>query len=87
MLRAYCLETGKGWDEGMPLLLFAVRETVQKSLAFSPAELSVWPHHSDPFTFFCEKMTSDCSTSQNVLNYIRSFLYLACEVETETLTI
>lgn len=88
MLRAYCLETGKEWDEGMSLLLFAARITVQKSMAFSPAELSVWPHHSDPFRFFfCVKLTSDCSTSQNVLDYISSFLYLASEVATETLTI
>ncbi len=32
-------ESGKGWDEGLPLLLFAVRETVQESLGFSPADL------------------------------------------------
>ncbi len=28
MLRKYCLDTGKDWDEGVPLVLFAVRETV-----------------------------------------------------------
>ncbi|KAI2660984.1 Retrovirus-related Pol polyprotein [Labeo rohita] len=39
MLRKYCLDTAKDWDEGVPLVLFAVRETVQESLGFSPAEL------------------------------------------------
>lgn len=39
MLSKYCVESGKDWDEGQPLLLFAVRETVQESLGFSPAEL------------------------------------------------
>ncbi len=39
MLRAYCLDTGKEWVEGLPMLLFAVRETMQESLGFSPAEL------------------------------------------------
>ncbi|KAL0157392.1 hypothetical protein M9458_048638, partial [Cirrhinus mrigala] len=39
MLHAFCMETGKDWDEGLPLLMFAVRETVQESLGFSPAEL------------------------------------------------
>ncbi len=32
MLRKYCLDTGKDWDEGVPLVLFAVREAVQESL-------------------------------------------------------
>ncbi|KAL1251837.1 hypothetical protein QQF64_019633 [Cirrhinus molitorella] len=35
MLRKYCLETSKDWDEGIPLVLFAVRESVQESLGFS----------------------------------------------------
>ena len=39
MLRAYCLQENKEWDEGLPLLLFAVRESVQASLGFSPFEL------------------------------------------------
>ena len=37
--RKYCLEHGKDWDDGVPLALFAVREAVQESLGFSPAEL------------------------------------------------
>lgn len=39
MLRKYCLESDKDWDEGVHLVLFAARETVQESLGFSPAEL------------------------------------------------
>ena len=39
MLRAYCYEQEKDWDEGIPLLLFAIRESVQESLGFSPFEL------------------------------------------------
>ncbi|XP_065893824.1 uncharacterized protein [Dysidea avara] len=39
MLRAYCLQEKREWDEGIPLLLFAVRESVQESLGFSPFEL------------------------------------------------
>ena len=39
VLRKYCLDTGKCWDEGVPFALFALRETVQESLGFSPAEL------------------------------------------------
>ncbi|XP_074658644.1 uncharacterized protein LOC141911553 [Tubulanus polymorphus] len=39
MLRVYCNENGKDWDEGVHLLLFATRESVQESLGFSPFEL------------------------------------------------
>ncbi len=39
MLRAYCLASGKDWVEGLPLLMFAARESVQESIGFSPAEL------------------------------------------------
>ena len=39
MLKTFCLEIESDWDEGVPLALFAVREVVQESLGFSPAEL------------------------------------------------
>lgn len=39
VLRKYCFETGTSWDEAVPLALFALREAVQESLGFSPAEL------------------------------------------------
>lgn len=39
VLRTYYLEYGPEWDEGIPFLLFAVRETLQESLGFSPAKL------------------------------------------------
>ena len=35
MIRSYCFDTEKDWDEGIHLLLFAVRESVQESLGFS----------------------------------------------------
>ncbi|XP_072170162.1 KRAB-A domain-containing protein 2-like [Diadema setosum] len=31
MMRTYCFEVEKDWDEGLPLLLFSVRESVQES--------------------------------------------------------
>ena len=39
MIRSYCFDTEKDWDKGIHLLLFAVRESVQESLGFSPFEL------------------------------------------------
>lgn len=39
MLRKYCLETQEDWDEGVPFLLFALRECPQDTLGYSPFEL------------------------------------------------
>ena len=39
MMRSYCFQEKKEWDEGISLLLFAAREAVQNSLGFSPFEL------------------------------------------------
>ena len=48
MIRSYCFDTEKDWDEGIHLLLFAVRESVQKSLGFSPFELYLGILCADP---------------------------------------
>ena len=34
MIRAYCLENAKDWDEGVHLLVFAARDSVQESLGY-----------------------------------------------------
>lgn len=39
MLCTYSLEARKDWGEGVPLLLFAIWDTVQESADFSPAKL------------------------------------------------
>ena len=36
MIRSYCFDTEKDWDEGIHLLLSAVRESVQEYHGFSP---------------------------------------------------
>jgi hypothetical protein len=38
-IRSYCFENEKDWDEGINLLLFAPRESVQESLGVSPFKL------------------------------------------------
>ena len=38
-IRSYSFDTEKDWDDGIHLLLFAVRESVQESLGFSHFEL------------------------------------------------
>ena len=36
MLRAYYVDNKKNWDECIPFLMFAVRDTVQETLGFTP---------------------------------------------------
>ena len=44
MIRAYVEQHEKDWDVGLPLLMFAARESVQESLGFSPFDL-VFGHY------------------------------------------
>lgn len=39
MLHTFCVETGKDWGEGVPLLLFAVCDAAQEPRGFSPPDL------------------------------------------------
>lgn len=84
MLRKYCMETGKEWDEGVPLLLFAIREAVQESLGFSPAELVFGHTVRGPLKMLKENLLSvESSPKMNVLDYVSKFrerYHQACSV-------
>uniref|UniRef100_A0A3B1IW77 Gypsy retrotransposon integrase-like protein 1 n=1 Tax=Astyanax mexicanus TaxID=7994 RepID=A0A3B1IW77_ASTMX len=90
-LKRYCLETGKGWDEGVPLLLFAFREAVQESLSFSPADLVFGHTVRGPLKVLQESLMSDDGTSKktkSVLEYVstvRERLVKAWEIARESL--
>lgn len=74
MIRKYCLESNREWDEGLPLLLFAARETRQESLGFSPNDLIFGHTVCGPLRLVREKWLSDVSKAEhNVLDYVSSF--------------
>ena len=82
MIRSYCFDTEKDWDEGIHLLLFAVRESVQESLGFSPFELVFGYTVRGPLKLLKEKFLSDDDSSLNLLQYVSDFknrLSKACE--------
>lgn len=85
MLRKYCFETGKDWDEGTSLFLFAMRIAVQESLGLSPAHYSV----RGPLMMLKEDMLSQkTSDKMNVLDYLSKFrerLHNACSIAKEAL--
>ena len=79
MIRSYCFDTERDWDEGIHLLLFAVRESVHESLGFSPFELVFGHTVRGPLK---EKFLSQEDTPLNLLQYVsdfRSKLLTACE--------
>ena len=83
MIRSYCFYTEKDWDEGIHLLLFAVRESVQESLGFSPFELVFGHSVRGPLKLLKEKFLSNDETPLNLLQYVSDFrnrLSRACEV-------
>ncbi len=88
-LRKYCRDTGKDWDEGVPLVLFAVREAVQESLGFSPVKLVFGHTVRGPLKMLKENILSfDSSPKMNVLDYVSKFrerLHKACSMARESL--
>ena len=84
MMRIYCFETEKDWDEGIHLLLFAARESVQESLGFSPFELVFGHTVRGPLKLLKEKLLqSSNNESINLLQYVSDFrtkLFRACEL-------
>ena len=83
MIRSYCFDTEKDWDEGIHLLLFAVTESVQESLGFSPFELVFGHSVRGPLKLLKEKLLSNDETPLNLLLYVSDFrnrLSRACEV-------
>ena len=83
MIRSYCFDTEKDWDEGIHLLLFAVRESVQEFLGFSPFELVFGHSVRGPLKLLKEKFLSNDETPLNLLQYVSDFrnrLSRACEV-------
>lgn len=83
MLRAYCREFEKDWDEGVPLVLFAAREVVQESLGFSPNELVFGHRIRGPMDLLKEKLLEESDSSGNLLDHVSVFryrLHRACEI-------
>ena len=80
-IRSYCIDTERDWDEGIHLLLFAVRECVHESLGFSPFGLVFGHTVRGPLKFLKEKFLAQEDTPLNLLQYVsdfRSKLLKAC---------
>ena len=89
MLRTYCLEFEKDWDEGVHLQMFAVREVVQESLGFSPSELVFAHTVRGPLKLLKDKWLWS-QPEQNILDFVSNFrlkLRRAGEIARENLKV
>ncbi|XP_071950797.1 uncharacterized protein [Antedon mediterranea] len=73
VIKTYCFQCEKEWDEGVPLLLFAVRETVQESLGFSPFELVYGHSVRGPLKIVKERLLRNAEESVSILDYVSEF--------------
>ncbi len=83
MIRAYCVQTGKDWAEGLPFLVFAARDSVQESLGFSPAELVFGHTVRGPLKLLHEQLLAKEMSNIPLLDYVSAFrerLHIAGEV-------
>lgn len=83
MLSKYCAESSKDWDEGLSLLLFAIRESVQESLGFSPAQLIFGYDIRGPLKLLHESWVSEPKQECHLLDYVCTFrehLHNACKL-------
>ena len=83
MIRTYCYDTNKDWDDGIHLLLFAARESVQESLGFSPFQLVFGHTVRDPLKFFKENLLAQDGVPIDLYTYVSDFklkLSKACDL-------
>ena len=73
LIRMYCIENSRDWDEGVHLLLFAIRESVQESLGFSPFELVFGHVVQGPVLLLKEKWLDEDPEKIIVLKYVPTF--------------
>ena len=82
MLRAYCVQMGDDWEDGLPWLLLAAREVTQESLGFSPNEL-VFGHTVRGLLAVLQDDWKVAGPPNNLIDYVNSFrhrLYCAMEL-------
>lgn len=74
MLRAYCVQMNRDWEEGLPWLLLSAREVIQESTGFSPNDL-VFGHKVRGPLALVQDGWADSPPPQNLIDYINGFRY------------
>ena len=89
LLRAYCVELDKDWEDGLPWLMLAAREAVQESTGFSPNDLIFEHKVRGPLTVLRGKWV-DAEPPKNLVDFVNGFrhrLFLAGSMAREKLQV
>ena len=70
LLRTFCYEKDREWDETLPYMLFAIRETPHESLGISPFELLFGRKVRGPLRLIKDKLLN----CHQVLRYLKDYL-------------
>ena len=73
MMKSYCFDNEKDWDEGIHLLMFAARESVQETLGFSPFELVFGHVVRGPLKMLKESWLAVEDDPWSLLEYVTTF--------------
>uniref|UniRef100_A0A3B3R2R2 Gypsy retrotransposon integrase-like protein 1 n=1 Tax=Paramormyrops kingsleyae TaxID=1676925 RepID=A0A3B3R2R2_9TELE len=87
LLRAYCVQLGRDWEEGLPWLLLAAREVTQESTGFSPNDLVFGHKVRGPLAVMRDDV-QQAAAPVNVIDYVNGFkhrLYNAVTLAKENL--
>ncbi|KAL2102544.1 hypothetical protein ACEWY4_001712 [Coilia grayii] len=90
MLKTYCLEFQRDWDEGVPMAQFAIREVVQESLGFSPAELVFGHSVRGPLKIVRDAWLTDSTRYHDLSDYVSKMRYRlqrACQLAKQNLKV
>lgn len=74
LLRTYCVELGRDWEEGLPWLMLSVREVSQESTGFSPNELVFGHEVCGPVAVVAGKWR-ETDPPGNVIDYVDGFRF------------
>lgn len=77
MLRAYVVELGRDWEEGLPWLMLAAREVVQESTRFSPNELVFGHSVCGPLAALYDGLV-ESEPPKTLANYVNGFRHRLC---------
>ena len=73
MLKAYCVNNKKNWDEKIPFLMFAVRATVQETLVFTLCKLVFGHEVLGPLNALKEVLVEKSNDDRDFIMYVQEF--------------
>ena len=74
LLKLYCMETGSEWDQGIDLLMFAVRDADNESLGFSPFKLLYGRDIRGPLQLLKDVWLDENKEYENRSDYMTKFI-------------